>query len=67
VLPPSAPLTMPVRMSLGAAARWEIGLSVLLCLASIVGLVRAAARLYDGAVPRTGGRVKIREAWSATR
>jgi ABC-2 type transport system permease protein len=54
LLPPSAPLTMPVRITVGVAA-------------AILGLVRVAARLYEGAILRTRGAVKVREAWAAGR
>jgi hypothetical protein len=32
-------------------------------LLAVVALVRVAARLYEGAVLRTGARVGLREAW----
>ncbi|MGH2735003.1 MAG: ABC transporter permease [Actinomycetota bacterium] len=67
LLPPSAPLSMPVRMALGGAAPWEIALSILLVVAGTVGLVRVGARLYEGAVLHTGGQVKIRDAWAWAR
>ena len=66
-LPPVAPLTMPVRVAGGEAAGWEIVVSVLLTLASIALLVPLSARLYAGAVLRTGARVKLRAAWTASR
>jgi ABC-2 type transport system permease protein len=66
-LPPVAPLTMPVRVAGGEAAGWEIVLSVLLTLAAIALLVPLSARLYAGAVLRTGARVKLRAAWTASR
>jgi ABC-2 type transport system permease protein len=66
-LPPTAPLVMPVRVAAGAASGWEIVVSVLLTLAAIAVLVPLSARLYSGAVLRTGARVKLRSAWSASR
>lgn len=66
-LPPVAPLTMPVRVAGGDAAGWEIVASVLITLAAIAVLVPLAARLYAGAVLRTGARVKLRAAWTAGR
>lgn len=62
LLPPTAPLTMPLRIAYGAAAGWEIGLSVVLMLAATYGTIRLAARLYTGALMR-GGRVRWRDAW----
>jgi ABC-2 type transport system permease protein len=66
-LPPTAPLVMPVRVAAGAASGWEIIVSVLLTVAAIAVLVPLSARLYSGAVLRTGARVKLGSAWSASR
>jgi ABC-2 type transport system permease protein len=38
-----------------------------LVLVTIYLLVRIGARVYTGALLRTGGKVKLREAWKATR
>ena len=62
-LPPTAPLVMIVRIANGSVPWWQIGLSVLLMLVAIYGMLRLAGRIYAGAVLRTGGRVKLREAW----
>jgi ABC-2 type transport system permease protein len=66
ILPTSSALAMPVRIVLGAADPWEIALSLLLIVGSTVVLVPVGARLYAGAVLRTGARVKLREAWRAS-
>ena len=66
-LPPVAPLVMPVRIAGGDAALWEIALSVGIMLVSIVAVVLLAARLYEGAILRTGARVKLRDAWRSAR
>jgi len=63
LLPTSSALAMPVRIVVGAAPGWQIALSLLILIGSTVLLVPFAARLYSGAVLRTRGRVKIREAW----
>jgi ABC-2 type transport system permease protein len=63
LLPTSSALAMPVRITLGAAAPWEIALSLVLVVGSTVLLVPLAARLYAGAVLRTGARVRLRDAW----
>ena len=63
LLPTSSALAMPVRIVVGAATPWQVALSLLLLIGSTVLLVPFAARLYSGAVLRTRGRVKIREAW----
>ena len=54
---------MPVRIVLGAAPGWQIAVSLVALVGSTVLLVPLAARLYSGAVLRTRGRVRIREAW----
>ena len=66
-LPPVAPLVMPLRIAGGDAALWEIALSLGIMLVSIVAVVVLAARLYEGAILRTGARVKLRDAWRSAR
>jgi ABC-2 type transport system permease protein len=65
ILPVSSALAMPVRMVLGAAPGWQIALSLALLIGSAVVMVPIGARLYEGAVLRTGSRVKLRDAWRA--
>ncbi|MGZ8588783.1 MAG: ABC transporter permease [Actinomycetota bacterium] len=62
-LPPTAPLVMIVRIANGSVPWWQIGLSIVLMLATIYGMVLLAGRIYAGAVLRTGRRVKLKEAW----
>jgi ABC-2 type transport system permease protein len=66
-LPPVAPLIMPTRIAGGDAAPWEIAASLAIMLISIVAVVLLAARLYEGAILRTGARVKLRDAWRGAR
>jgi ABC-2 type transport system permease protein len=66
-LPPVAPLVMPVRIAGGDAALWEIALSLGIMLVSIVAVVVLAARVYEGAILRTGARVKLGDAWRGAR
>jgi ABC-2 type transport system permease protein len=66
-LPPVAPLVMPVRIAGGDTAMWEVALSLGIMLASIVAVVLLAARLYEGAILRTGARVKLGDAWRSAR
>lgn len=65
VLPFSAALAMPVRIALGSASAPQITLSIVLLLAGTATLVPLSARLYSGAVLKTGGRVKLRDAWTS--
>jgi ABC-2 type transport system permease protein len=66
ILPMSSPLAMPVRIVLGAATPWQVALALALIVGSTILLVPLAARLYSGAILRSGGRVKIRDAWRAS-
>jgi len=66
-LPPAAPMVVPLRVALGAIEPWEIGLSILLMLGAIWLLFEVGARVYTGAVLQTGGRMKLRDAWRASR
>jgi ABC-2 type transport system permease protein len=61
--PATAPLAMPGRIALGAAAWWEAVLAVVLTMAAIAGLVILAGRVYTNAILRTGPRLRLREAW----
>lgn len=67
LVPFSAPLTMPIRMAAGTVAGWEIAVAVTGTLTVAVALVPLAGRVYQGAVLRTGSRVKLRHALAAGR
>jgi ABC-2 type transport system permease protein len=66
-LPGLSPLVMPVRQAAGEVATWEIALAVVLMLVAIALIVRLGGRVYAGALLRTGGRTKLREALRAER
>jgi ABC-2 type transport system permease protein len=66
-LPPVAPLIMPTRIAGGDAAPWEIVASLAIMVVATVAVVLLAARLYEGAILRTGARVKLRDAWRGAR
>jgi ABC-2 type transport system permease protein len=66
-VPGLSPLVMPVRQAAGGAEWWEVVVAVVLMLASIAGIVRIGGRIYSGALLRTGGKVKLREALAAER
>ncbi|WIE75150.1 ABC transporter permease [Curtobacterium sp. MCSS17_007] len=61
-VPFSAPIGMPMRIFLGTAEWWEPILSLLVVAASVVVVVTVGARIYENALLRTGGRVKLTEA-----
>jgi ABC-2 type transport system permease protein len=66
-IPGLSPLVMPVRQAAGGAEWWEVGVAVVLMLVSIAVIVRIGGRIYSGALLRTGGKVKLREALQAER
>jgi ABC-2 type transport system permease protein len=58
-----SPIMMPFRINTGDVEVWEVALSVLIIVFTIIGMVRIGARVYRGAALRTGGRVSVLEAW----
>ncbi len=64
-LPPWAPFVMPVRIAAGSAQSWEIAVAIVGTVLGAIALVWIGARVYSGALLRTGGKVKLREAWKA--
>ena len=66
-LPPAAPMVVPLRVALGAIEPWEIVVSIGLMLAAIWLLFALGGRVYTGAVLQTGGRIRLRDAWRASR
>jgi ABC-2 type transport system permease protein len=56
---------MPVRVALGAAGALDVVIAVVLELVGIVLLANLAARVYSGAILRTGKRLKVSEALRA--
>lgn len=60
-LPPTAPIMMPMLYGIGAAQPWQVWLSAGVCLVSTVGVARVAATVYERAILRTGGRVRLRQ------
>ena len=65
MVPFSSALAMPVRIALGSATAAQIATSIVLLVVGTALLVPLSARLYAGAVLRTGTRVKLRDAWRA--
>jgi ABC-2 type transport system permease protein len=65
LVPGLSPMVMPVRMAAGEAPAWQVALSVVLMLVAIALIVRIGGRVYAGALMRTGGKVKVREALRA--
>ena len=61
-VPFSAPIGMPMRIFLGTAEWWEPVLSLVIVAVSVVLVVVVGARIYENALLRTGGRVRLAEA-----
>ncbi len=57
-----APMVMPARYAMGAAALWEVGVAAVIALAAIAVVVRLAGRVYANSILRTRARVSLREA-----
>jgi ABC-2 type transport system permease protein len=62
-MPGTAPLVMPVRLTLATVPAWEVVAAALLTVTLVWVLVRLAGRIYTGAVLRTGTRIPLRVAW----
>ena len=67
LVPLSAPFAMPPRIALGAATVPEAIASIVLLVGATVLVIPLAGRMYAGAILRIGARVKLRDAWRATR
>ena len=62
MLPAFAPLVMPARHAAGGAAPWEVGVAILVTVASTYLVILFAARVYRGGILR-GRRAKLRDAY----
>ncbi|MGE0881660.1 MAG: ABC transporter permease [Acidimicrobiia bacterium] len=60
LVPLTAPVTMPVRIGLGAAAWWEIIASLVLVVAALLALLRTAEKIYRRGMLSTGNKLKIK-------
>ncbi|UNK71118.1 ABC transporter permease [Microbacterium sp. H1-D42] len=61
-VPFSAPVGMPMRLFVGEAQWWEALLSLAILIASCVGAIWVAAKIYENSLLRMGARVKLGEA-----
>lgn len=62
ILPPFAPLLMPLRMVTGAASIIEIVVAAVLLAASVAGMIRLAGSVYSRTLLHRGRRLTWREA-----
>jgi ABC-2 type transport system permease protein len=61
--PLTAPMAMPGRIAMGAAAWWEPVTAAILTLVTTAALVLLAGRLYSNAILHTGPRLSLKDAW----
>lgn len=66
LIPFFAPILMPILISLGAAALWQVALAVALTVVTTIVLAVLGGRVYANSVLRTGSRVRLRDALSRT-
>lgn len=64
--PLTAPMAMPGRIAMGAAAWWEPVIAAVITLATTAGLVLAAGRIYTAAILHSGPRLSLHDAWRST-
>lgn len=65
LLPPFAPLLMPMRLAVGGVPAAEVAIALALTVATVALLVRVAGRVYSTAVRRSGARIAVRDALRA--
>jgi ABC-2 type transport system permease protein len=62
LLPPLSPILMPGRIALAAAPLWQVGLAIVLTLATVVLLARVGGVVYRNSVLHMGPRLRLRDA-----
>jgi ABC-2 type transport system permease protein len=67
MVPPMAPLLMPMRMAAGAASVVEVVIALSLLLASIMVVWKLAGKIYEQVLLRRGSRIVWRDALSLLR
>lgn len=67
MIPPIAPLLMPMRMAAGAASVAEVVLALVLLGAAIVAVWKIAGKIYEQVLLRRGSRIAWRDALSLLR
>jgi ABC-2 type transport system permease protein len=67
VIPPFAPLLMPLRMVTGSASILEIGVAAVLLVAAIYGMLRLAGAVYSRTLLHRGSRLRWKEVLHITK
>lgn len=67
LVPFTAPTTMLVRQLVADVPSTQVAAAIVGVVVTAAVMTRVAARIYAGGLLRTGGRVKLRDAWAAER
>ena len=67
MVPGFSPTTMPVRAAMSSVPVWQYVVAIVLQVAAIYLLVRLAGRIYSGALLKTSGKLKIKDAIARSR
>jgi ABC-2 type transport system permease protein len=62
ILPPFAPVMMPMRVATGGVPPEQMALALVLTVAAAAAAIALGARVYRGGITRTGPRLSLREA-----
>ena len=62
ILPPFAPMMMPMRVAAGGVPAGQMALALALTLGTAVASIAFGARVYRGGITRTGARTSLRDA-----
>jgi len=62
ILPPFAPLLMPLRIATGVAPVWQVVLAAVLLVAAVWGVIRLAGAIYPRSLLHRGSRITWRQA-----
>ncbi len=62
ILPPFAPLLMPLRIATGVAPVWQVVLAAMLLVAAVWGVIRLAGAIYARSLLHRGSRITWRQA-----
>ena len=63
LFPLSSPILMTVRMAAGSVPLWQVMLSFVLLIATFVGVIWLAARIYRVGILMYGKKVTLRDLW----
>lgn len=67
LIPPIAPLLMPMRMAAGAASVLEVVVSLVLLVITTIGAWKLAGKIYEQVLLRRGSRISWKDALSLSR